>query len=133
MAVAALSTENFAAAVEHMARYKRLSAPEEILHETDGEEWSIQFHWTLAVDVEPKVLIEHCFAWMLTIARHGSGTRISPLRVELVQPRSHLKALEQHFGCPVLCGNTEAASVTKTRRHTHVRISGSCKFSRHQQ
>jgi len=104
MGIAALSTENFRAAVEHMARYKRLSAPEEILHEKDGEEWSIQFRWTLAVDVEPQVLIEHCFAWMLTIARHGSGTRISPIRVEFVQPRSHLKALERYFGCPVICG-----------------------------
>jgi hypothetical protein len=91
MGIAALSTASFGAAVEHMARYKRLSAPEEIIHEMDAEEWSIQFRWTLAVDVEPQVLIETCFAWMLTIARHGSGTRLSPIRVELVQPRSHLK------------------------------------------
>lgn len=104
MGIAALSTESFGAAVEHMARYKRLSAPEEILQEKDAEEWGIQFRWTLAVDVEPQVLIEHCFAWILTIARHGTGTGISPIRVELVQPRSHLKALERHFGCPVVCG-----------------------------
>ncbi len=31
MGIAALSTENFGAAVEHMARYKKLSCPEEIL------------------------------------------------------------------------------------------------------
>jgi AraC-like DNA-binding protein len=106
MGIAALSTENFGAAIQHMARYKRLSAPEEILHHVNGEEWSIQFRWTLALDVEPPVLIEHCFAWVLTIARHGSGTRISPLRVELVQPRTHLTALERFFGCPVRCGKT---------------------------
>jgi AraC-like DNA-binding protein len=103
-AIAALSTENFGAAIQHMARYKKLSAPEEIVHDMDGEEWSIQFRWTLAVEIDPPALIEHCFAWTLTIARHGSGTRISPLRVELVQPRPHLKALERFFGCPVLCG-----------------------------
>src|SRR5271166_4710253 len=33
MGLAALSTESFGAAIIHMARYKRLSAPEEILHE----------------------------------------------------------------------------------------------------
>jgi len=111
MGIAALSTENFGAAIQHMARYKKLSAPEEILHEIDDEEWSIQFRWTLAAEVEPQVLIEHCFAWMLTIARHGSGTRISPLRVELVQPRSHLKALERCFGCTVVCGQSRNAMV----------------------
>jgi AraC-like DNA-binding protein len=112
--LAALSTENFGAAVEHMARYKRLSVPEEIVHERDAEEWAIQFRWTLAVDVEPQVLIEHCFAWMLTIARHGSGTRISPLRLELVQPRTHLKALEKHFGCSIVCGAARNAIVFRT-------------------
>jgi AraC-like DNA-binding protein len=111
MGLAALSTENFGAAVAHMARYKRLNAPEEILHQTDEQEWIIQFRWSLAVDVEPQILIEHCFAWVLTIARHGSGTRISPLRVEVVQPRSHLKSLERYFGCSVVCGASRNALV----------------------
>ncbi len=111
MAIAALATDNFGAAVEHLARYKRLVAPEEILHKKRGDEWSIQFHWTLAVDVEPPVLVEYCFAWMLTIGRHGSGTRLCPLRVELVQPRTHLKTLERHFGCPVVCGAAHNAMV----------------------
>jgi hypothetical protein len=109
--IAALSTENFGAAIQHMARYKKLSAPEEILHQVEGQEWSIQFRWTLAVEVEPQALIEHCFAWALTIARHGSGTHISPVRVELVQPRVHMKALERHFGCPVVCGKSRNAMV----------------------
>jgi AraC-like DNA-binding protein len=104
MGLAALSTESFGAAIDHMARYKRLSAPEEILQETVEDEWAIQFRWSLAVDIEPAVLVEHCFAWVLTIAQEGTGARIKPLRVEFVQPRSHAKALEKHFGCPVICG-----------------------------
>jgi AraC-like DNA-binding protein len=112
--IAALSTENFGAAIEHLGRYKRLSVPEEILHQHQAGEWSIQYRWTLAVEAEPHVLVEHCFAWTLTIARHGSGTRISPLRVEFVQPRSHLNALERHFGCPVVCGATRNAIVFRT-------------------
>ena len=89
--LAALSTENFGAAVEQMARYKQLTCPEEILQEKDDEEWSIQFRWLLADEVEPPVLIECCFAWVLSIARHGTGTRLSPLRVEFVQPRAARK------------------------------------------
>jgi AraC-like DNA-binding protein len=102
-AIAALSTANLGAAINHMARYKQLTCPEEMLHETNDEEWSIWFRWLLAVDSEPKVLTEYCFAWLLTIARHGSGTPLSPLRVEFLQPRSHIQALECHFGCPVVC------------------------------
>jgi AraC-like DNA-binding protein len=109
--IAALATESFGAAVEHMGRYKRLSVPEEIVDEREGGEWSIQFRWTLAVEAEPRALIEHCFAWIVTIGRHGSGTRISPLRVELALPRPHLKALERHFGCPVACGQARNALV----------------------
>jgi AraC-like DNA-binding protein len=109
--IAALSTENFGAAVDHMARYKRLCAPEKILHQFDEDEWNVQFHWTLAVDVEPQALIEYCFAWILTIARHGTGTRLSPLRVEFVQTRTHVRALERYFGCPVLCGSSRNAMV----------------------
>ena len=56
--LAALSCENFGAAIDQMARYKQLTCPEEILQEMDDEEWSIQFRWLLAEEVEPTVLIE---------------------------------------------------------------------------
>ena len=109
--IAALSTENFGSAIDQMARYKQLTCPEEILQEKDNEEWSIQFRWLLADEVEPPVLNECCFAWVLSIARHGTGTRLSPLRVEFVQPRPHVKAIERHFGCPVICGASRNAIV----------------------
>jgi len=94
-----------------MARYKQLTCPEEILQKKDDEEWSIQFRWLLAEEVEPPVLIECCFAWVLSTGRHGTGTRLSPLRVEFVQPRPHVKAIERHFGCPVVCGASRNAIV----------------------
>ena len=103
--IAALSTADFGAAINHISRYKQLTCPEEMLQQTGDEEWRIRFRWLLAVDIEPRVLTEYCFAWVLTIARHGSGTRLSPLRIELVQPRSHARMLAQHFGCPVVCGS----------------------------
>jgi hypothetical protein len=114
MGLAALSTENFGAAIDQMARYKQLTCPEEILQERDDEEWSIQFRWLLSEEVEPPILIDCCFAWVLSTARVGTGTRLSPLRVELVQPRSHLKAIERHFGCPVACGGHHNALVFRT-------------------
>jgi AraC-like DNA-binding protein len=112
--LAALSTENFGSAVDQMARYKQLTCPEEILQEKDDEEWSVRFHWLLADEVEPPVLIECAFAWVLSIGRHGTGTRLSPLRVEFVQSRAHAKTIERHFGCPVVCGATRNAIVFRT-------------------
>ncbi len=109
--LAALSSENFGAAIAQMARYKQLTCPEEILQEKVDEEWSIQFRWLLADEVEPPVLNECCFAWVLSIARHGTGTRLSPVRVEFVQPRAHVKTIERHFSCPVVFGAPRNAIV----------------------
>jgi AraC-like DNA-binding protein len=109
--LAALSSENFGSAIDQMARYKQLTCPEEILQEKNDEEWSIQFRWLLADEVEPPVLIECCFAWVLSTARVGTGTRISPVRVEFVQPRAHVKTIERHFGCPVVCGTPRNAII----------------------
>ena len=109
--LAALSSENFGSAIDQMARYKQLTCPEEILQEKNDEEWSIQFRWLLADEVEPPVLIECCFAWVLSTARVGTGTRISPVRVEFVQPRAHVKTIERHFGCPIVCGTPRNAII----------------------
>jgi AraC-like DNA-binding protein len=111
MAIAALSTQNFVAAVEHMARYKKLTAPEEIIPQLDRAEFSVSFRWLLAVDAEPQTLTDYCFAWMLTIARHGTGTQLKPVRVEYVQQRTNLRPLEQHFGCKVAGGAARNAII----------------------
>jgi AraC-like DNA-binding protein len=104
IALAALFAENLGEAVRHLARYKQLTCPEEVVQRTEGGEWSVQFHWLLTDEIVPPVLNESCFAWLLSIARHGTGTRVSPLRLEFVHPRPHVKDLERHFGCPVHCG-----------------------------
>jgi len=109
--LAALASENFGAAIDHMARYKQLTCPEEIVQERDDEEWSIQFRWLLADEIEPAVLIECAFAWVLSTARHGTGTRLSPVRVEFMQPRAHAKIIQRHFGCRVICGGPRNAIV----------------------
>ena len=112
--LAALASESFGAAVDQITRYKQLTCPEEILQKSREGEWSIQFRWLLANEVEPPVLIECAFSWMLSIARHGTGTRLSPLRVEFLQPRAHAKAIERHFGCEVVYGTPRNAMVFST-------------------
>src|SRR3954449_10511992 len=104
MAIAALSTENLVAASEHMARYKKLTAPEEILVELDGEEFTVGFRWLLAVDAEPLTLTDYCFSWMRSLARHGSGTQLNPLRAEYVQQRTNIRQIELSLDCEVIVG-----------------------------
>jgi AraC-like DNA-binding protein len=102
--LAALAAASFGEAVKQAGRYKELTCPEEILTEVSGGEWSIQFRWLLAEEAEPDILVDVCFAWMLSLARNGTGKSLSPLRLELVQRRANARVLEQHFGCPVISG-----------------------------
>ena len=111
IALAALSTASFGEAMRQMARYKQLSCPEEIIHQTDDSEWSIQFRWLLANDTEPEVLTDLCFAWVLCVARHGTGTSLTPLRLELARRLAHEKILRRHFGCPIVFGSARNAIV----------------------
>jgi hypothetical protein len=79
-------------------------APEEILVEPDAEEFTVGFRWLLAVDDEPWTLADYCFSWMRSLARHGSGTPLNPLRVEYVQQRSNVRQIERSLGCDVVVG-----------------------------
>jgi AraC-like DNA-binding protein len=104
MAIAALSTQNLLTATEHLARYKKLTAPEEIVNKLSKEEFRVAFRWLLAVDAEPQVLTDYCFSWMISLARHGTGTQLTPLRVEYVRQRQNLRVLERTFCCKVVSG-----------------------------
>lgn len=47
------------------------------------------------------MLLDLCFAWMLTIGRRGTGHALSPRRLELTRAPRHRTLFETHFGCPV--------------------------------
>ena len=109
--LAALSASSFGEAVRGAGRHKEITCPEEILSEVRDGEWTIQFRWLLAEEQEPEILIDVCFAWILSLARHGTGEKISPLRLEVVQRRANAKLLERHFGCEVVSGCSRNALV----------------------
>lgn len=111
MAIAALSTSNFVEAIQHLARFKKLTAPEEILFDLNEDAFRVAYRWLLALDDEPFALTDYCFAWTLSLARHGTGRKLSPLRVEYVRPRNNAKTLERHFGCEVVTGSAQNAIV----------------------
>jgi AraC-like DNA-binding protein len=100
-AIAALYSRSFRDALERIARYKRLTCPEEIRLVERGKECAVEFIWLLADQPEPPALTDLCFAWILTIARRGLGREVHPVRVELQRPEAARRLYESHFGCPV--------------------------------
>ena len=109
--LAALSAASFAEAITSIGRYKEITCPEEVLSAISDGEWSIQFRWLLAEEQEPEILVDLCFAWVLSLARLGTGERITPLRLELMQRRDNAKVLERHFGCNVVTGCSRNALI----------------------
>ena len=100
-AIAALYSRSFRDALERIARYKRLTCPEEIRLVERGTECAVEFIWLLAEQTEPPTLTDLCFAWILTIARRGLGRNVHPVRVELQRPAAARRVYESYFGCPV--------------------------------
>ena len=104
IAIAALYSRSFREALDRIARYKRLTGPQEIRIVDRGKECEVEFVWLLAEKSEPLTLIDMCFAWAVAIGRRGTGRRIRPLRVEFKRPAANRRLYESHFGCPVKFG-----------------------------
>jgi AraC-like DNA-binding protein len=101
VAIAALCTRSFRDALQRLARYKQLTCPEKIEVTEWGDECTVRFAWLLAQEEEPALLIDVCFAWILSIARRGTGKTISPKRVEFQRSAANREMYEAHFRCPV--------------------------------
>jgi AraC-like DNA-binding protein len=99
--IAALSARSLRDALERLARYKQLTCPEEIRLAERKDECGVQFVWVLAAESEPALLVDLCFAWVVAIARRGTGGLVHPKRLELRREAAHREMYEAHFGCPV--------------------------------
>src|SRR6266699_4600079 len=99
--LAALSARSFRDAVERLSRYKQLTCPEEIRVVERGNECAVQFVWLLAHEQEPPLLVDVCFAWIVSIGRRGTRRPVNPKRVELQRASTHRDIYEAHFHCPV--------------------------------
>jgi len=101
IAIAAICTRSLRDAIQRIGRYKQLTCPEKIELVERGNECIVHFTWLLATEEEPAMLVDVCFAWILTIARRGTGRSIHPERVEFQRPETHRGVYEQHFACPI--------------------------------
>jgi AraC-like DNA-binding protein len=100
ISIAAVSAHSFRDALQRLARYKQLICPEELRVAERGDECRVQFRWLLAEEVEPPMLVDLCFARVVSIARRGTGELVNPKRLELRRATGNRKMYEAHFGCP---------------------------------
>lgn len=101
VAIVAVCTRSFRDALQRIARYKQLTCPEQITVVEHDSEAVVRFTWLLAQEREPEVLVDLCFAWIVSIARLGLGKTVHPKRVELQRPNGSTSLYEAYFGCPV--------------------------------
>ena len=100
-AIAAVCSRSFRDALQRIARYKKLTCPEEIRVRTSGDEASVEFIYTQAEEIQPEVMVDLVLSWILAIGRRGTDGQITPLRLELIRPAQNRDLLESHFGCRV--------------------------------
>jgi hypothetical protein len=60
-----------------------------------------RFHWILAEEQVPLLIVDGAFATVVAIAHRGTGRRIVPRRVELTRRRADEPTLTRHFGCDI--------------------------------
>ena len=101
VAIAALYASSLGDALQRMARYKKLTCPEEIRVTERANECRVQFEWLLAANDEPELLVDVCFAWVTHIAWRGTEGAVRPKRIELARREVKRALFEKHFGCPV--------------------------------
>lgn len=101
---AALHSHTFGEALERLARYKRLTCPETIRLEYDGDSSRISFHWLWAHGYTPHALTDSGFANIDLLLRSGTGKVIAPLRIELAHRPGDVQRYADYFDCEVCAG-----------------------------
>ncbi len=99
--IAALYARSLRDALERLARYKELTCPERIRLVEGTRECAVHFDWLLAHEPEPALLVDVCFARVLSVGRRGSGRAINPKRLEFQRVAAYREMYEGHFRCPV--------------------------------
>ncbi len=110
MAIAALSTENF----------KTAQSTWQVIRNSPHRKRSFP-NWAMgdfgSVPLAPGGRCRTASAcglllsWMVTLARHGTGVQLKPVRIEYVHARKHQRALSRYFGCEIVEGAAQNAII----------------------
>ena len=98
--IVALHAPDFRSALVALGRYKRLTCPELVEVEIEGDEAKVRYRWLQATGQVPRLLVDTTMAALLELARRGTAGRVAPVRVELARRPMDRALLSRHFGCP---------------------------------
>ncbi|MFC5743323.1 AraC family transcriptional regulator [Dyella tabacisoli] len=99
VSLAALHSATLGDALHKLARYKRLTCPEDISIELTHAEAAVSMRWMLADGHTPPLLVDAIFASNLALAERGSGRAIRLRRLELTRRPTVSNLLSTHFRC----------------------------------
>jgi AraC-like DNA-binding protein len=100
--LAAYHARDFRDALQRVARFKRLCAPEEVLIDERKDRCDIVVEWTHAQGQPvPPALVDATFASLLELGRKGAAASLVPMAVELARPDRARTKVERYFGCRV--------------------------------
>jgi len=100
--LAAIHSDNLGDALAKFERYKRVVCGEHVSVETSKREVRIRFHWLHVDDAPPMMLVDTTFASLVTLAAHGIGSAVTPIRVVLARRRADEAMLQSAFRCPIV-------------------------------
>lgn len=103
--MAAYHARDFRDALQRVARFKRLCAPEEVRIEEQDDRCEIVVVWLHSEErAAPPALVDATLASLMELGRRGTATPMSALVVELTRPEVARASYEQYFGCHVRFG-----------------------------
>jgi AraC-like DNA-binding protein len=99
--LAAYHARDYRDALQRVARYKQLCAPERLLISEEGDACLVELDWLNTEQAEPAALVDASMATLLELGRRGTGEAIAARQVDLARPKTDLSAHETYFGCRV--------------------------------
>lgn len=102
--LAAYHARDFREALQRVARYKSLCAPERLRLSEEGDACLVALEWLCAEQAAPATLVDASMATLLELGRRGTGESLAARRVDLARPKTKASAHEDYFGCRVRFG-----------------------------
>ena len=103
--VAAQHARTFRDALNRVARFKRLCAPEDVSLMDGADHGELVIRWPHGgEETAPHSLVDATMASFVELGRRGTGERLVPLSLALARPAASRAALERYFGCGITFG-----------------------------
>jgi AraC-like DNA-binding protein len=117
--IAALNAPSFGVALQRLARYKRLTCPEQIMLAPEQGDYLVRFDWPWPGHAAPSAFLDNAFALAVSLGRRGTADAINPRRVEFRRDKLELGPYTAFYRCEVRLGAERDALIYDTDVAAH--------------